>query len=124
MPPWSAPWLSPGRRTTGCERPPIRACASTTRPPLFSRSSMLNLSLAEAADAIRRGKISSLELTRAALERARSLGPKLNCFALLDGDDALKAARKADRAPRKGRGPLHGVPLAHKDFFDRKGRAV
>jgi aspartyl-tRNA(Asn)/glutamyl-tRNA(Gln) amidotransferase subunit A len=85
---------------------------------------MLNLSLTEAADAIRRGKISSLELTRAALERARELGPKLNCFALLDGDDALKAARKADRAPKKARGPLHGVPLAHKDFFYRKGRAV
>lgn len=85
---------------------------------------MLNLSLTEAADAIRRGKLSSLELTQAALERARELGPRLNCFALLDADEALKAAKKADRARKNARGPLHGVPLAHKDLFYRKGKVV
>lgn len=86
---------------------------------------MLSLSLTEAADAIRRGKISSVELTQAALERARKLGPQLNCFALLDADEALAAARKADRGRRQAkRGPLHGVPLAHKDLFYRKGKVV
>lgn len=86
----------------------------------------LELSLCEAADAIRRGKVSSVELTQAAIARARTLGPALNCFALLDADEALAAAKKADRRPRRGkaRGPLHGVPLAHKDLFYRKGKVV
>ncbi len=86
---------------------------------------MLSLSLTEAADAIRRGKVSSVELTRAAIERARKLGPALNCFALLEEAEALAAARKADRS-RSGKacGPLHGVPLAHKDLFYRKGKVV
>ncbi len=84
---------------------------------------MLSLSLVEAADAIRRRKISSLELTQAAIERAGKLGAELNCFALLEADEALKAAKKADRA-RGRRGPLHGVPLAHKDLFYRKGKVV
>ena len=84
---------------------------------------MLGLSLVEAADAIRRRKISSLELTHAAIERAGKLGGKLNCFALLEANEALKAAKKADRARGK-RGPLHGVPLAHKDLFYRKGKVV
>jgi aspartyl-tRNA(Asn)/glutamyl-tRNA(Gln) amidotransferase subunit A len=86
---------------------------------------MLSLSLIEAADAIRRGKVSSVELTRAAIERARKLGPALNCFALLDADEAMAAAKKADRSRKgKARGPLHGVPLAHKDLFYRKGKVV
>lgn len=86
---------------------------------------MLGLSLTEAADAIRRGKVSSVELTQAAIERARKLGPALNCFALLDEAEALAAARKADRGRKgKARGPLHGVPLAHKDLFYRKAKVV
>lgn len=87
---------------------------------------ILDLSLTEAADAIRRGKVSSVELTQAAIARARKLGPALNCIALLDADEALSAARKADRSPKRGRprGPLHGVPLAHKDLFYRKGKVV
>ena len=86
---------------------------------------MLELSLVEAAEAIRRGKVSSVELTKAALERAQKLGPKLNCFARLEPEEALAMARKADRA-KKGakRGLLHGVPLAHKDLFNRKGKIV
>lgn len=87
---------------------------------------VLDLSLTEVADAIRRGKVSSVELTQAAIARARKLGPALNCIAFLDADEALAAARKADRSPKRGRprSPLHGVPLAHKDLFYRKGKVV
>lgn len=87
---------------------------------------VLELSLTEAADAIRRGKISSVELTQTAIARARKLGPGLNCFALLNAEEALAEARKADRSLKRGqrRGPLHGVPLAHKDLFYRKGKVV
>lgn len=82
------------------------------------------LSLAEAASAIARRKASSVEITEACLDRIVRIGPKLNCIAGVDADAALTAARKADRALKRGRkrGPLHGVPLAHKDMYYRKGR--
>ena len=86
----------------------------------------LDLTLVEAADALARGEVSSTELTRAALARARDLGPKLNCIARLDEADAMRAAEQADAERKKGGklAPLHGVPLAHKDLFYMKGKVV
>ena len=85
----------------------------------------LDLSLAEAADGLARGEFTSVELTRAALERAREIGPKLNCIARLDADDALQQAETADRERKEGKkGPLLGVPLAHKDLFYLRGKVV
>lgn len=85
---------------------------------------ILNLSLTEAAAAIRNKKISALEATQACLEQAQRMQPHINCFISIEADDALKAARAADRALKRGGrlGALHGVPLAHKDMFYRKGR--
>jgi aspartyl-tRNA(Asn)/glutamyl-tRNA(Gln) amidotransferase subunit A len=84
---------------------------------------MLDLSLTEIAAAIRKRKISSLEATRACLEQAQRVQPHINCFISIEAGDALKASRAADRALTRGArvGPLHGVPLAHKDLFYRKG---
>ncbi len=84
----------------------------------------LELSLTAAAAAIRDKRVSSLELTRAALARARALQPACNPFVRIDEDEALSAARACDSELAAGRlrGPLHGVPLAHKDMFYRKGR--
>ena len=85
----------------------------------------LDLTLTEAADALARGDVSSVELTRAAIARARDLGADLNCVARLDEEDAMRAAETSDRERRNGaRGPLHGVPLAHKDLFYMKGKVV
>ena len=87
---------------------------------------MNDLSLVEAADALARGEVSSVQLTQTAISRARESGSKLNCIARLDADDALRAAEQADRERQQGkaRGALHGVPLAHKDLFYRKGKVV
>jgi aspartyl-tRNA(Asn)/glutamyl-tRNA(Gln) amidotransferase subunit A len=78
------------------------------------------MTLIEAAEAIAAKRVSARELTQAALDRFERLGKKLNCAIALDPDAALAAAEKADKAP--ARGPLHGVPLAHKDMFYRAGR--
>ena len=87
--------------------------------------SSLDLTLTEAADGLARGEFTSVELTRAALERAKELGSKLNCIARLDEQDALQQAEAADRERKAGkRGPLHGVPLAHKDLFYVRGKVV
>lgn len=85
-----------------------------------------SLTLAEVAAAIRAGRVSSVEATEACLARLKRRGgpDDLNCVAGIDEDAARIAARTADDALRKGRetGPLHGVPLAHKDMFFRRGR--
>jgi aspartyl-tRNA(Asn)/glutamyl-tRNA(Gln) amidotransferase subunit A len=86
-------------------------------------SDILDLGLTELAAAIRKRKVSSHEATRACLERAERLQPHLNCFISIEADAALKAARAADRSLARGSKPglVHGVPLAHKDLFYRKG---
>ena len=85
-----------------------------------------HLTLCEAAAAIRGRRLSSREVVQAAVERAERLQPRLNAFISLDGDRALADADRADAALARGEtvGPLHGVPLAHKDMFYRAGRTV
>ena len=87
-------------------------------------SAILSLSLTEIAAAIRAKKISSLEATRACFERMHQIQPKTNCYIAIEEEEALKAARAADRMRGKSArlGALHGVPLAHKDMYYRKGR--
>jgi aspartyl-tRNA(Asn)/glutamyl-tRNA(Gln) amidotransferase subunit A len=82
-----------------------------------------SLTLREAAAAIARGEMGAEELTEACLDRVERLQPKLNCFIRVTADAARAKARVADKAVKAGRplGPLHGVPLAHKDMFYRAG---
>jgi aspartyl-tRNA(Asn)/glutamyl-tRNA(Gln) amidotransferase subunit A len=82
-----------------------------------------DLSLAEASQAVRHRETTSLSLTESILARIGSLQPDLNCFVRIDADVALASAERADREIDAGhyRGPLHGIPLAHKDMFDRTG---
>jgi aspartyl-tRNA(Asn)/glutamyl-tRNA(Gln) amidotransferase subunit A len=86
----------------------------------------LSWSLVAAAAALRRGAISSEDLTGLALARIDALQPTLNAFISVDRDRALGAARGADARLASGETtrPLHGVPLAHKDMFHRAGRAT
>ncbi len=46
-----------------------------------------------------------------------------NAFIAIWGERALEQARERDRELAQGRwrGPLHGIPLAHKDCFTRAG---
>jgi aspartyl-tRNA(Asn)/glutamyl-tRNA(Gln) amidotransferase subunit A len=82
------------------------------------------LGLVELAEAIRCRRLSSREASEAALARAAAVQPVLNAFIAIDEAGALAAADAADEALARGEpvGPLHGVPLAHKDMFFRKGR--
>jgi len=67
--------------------------------------------------ALAAGDLSSLEITRALLERIAAHG-ELGAFLATDAEAALVQARRADE--RRGRGdagPLTGVPVAHKDIF-------
>jgi len=78
------------------------------------------------AAAIRRRKVSSLEVTKAMIARIEAWQPALNAFARVETEAALKSAKAADRALSSGKakGPLHGVPLAHKDMYYEAGKVV
>ena len=82
------------------------------------------MSLCEVAQAIRKKRVSSLEVVRACIERAKAVQPAVNCFIAIEEDEVLRAARVADRAVKRGAklGPLHGVPLAYKEWSMRRAR--
>jgi aspartyl-tRNA(Asn)/glutamyl-tRNA(Gln) amidotransferase subunit A len=76
--------------------------------------------IADAGRALRSGKYSSEELTKAYLKAIAELQPQLNAFITVTGERAMNEARQLDRELKAGkdRGPLHGIPLVHKDLYD------
>lgn len=80
-------------------------------------------SIAEAAARLRAGNLSCVALTELCLARISELQPKLNAFITVTGDLALATARERDAELASGhdRGPLHGVPIVHKDCYDTAG---
>jgi len=83
------------------------------------------LGLTEAAQAIASRQVSSEEVTQACLQRIDQWQASRKAFIRLDAEPALAAAKQADAqlAQRSFQpGPLHGVPLAHKDLFYRAGQ--
>ncbi len=79
--------------------------------------------LSEVADAIAAGRITSVQATEACLARIEEWQPRTNAFLGLYRCKALAQARVLDQelAAGKRRGPLHGVPMAHKDMYYRAG---
>jgi len=68
-------------------------------------------------------KVSPVELTEAVLARAERLQPVLNCFITIAGEQALAAAKVAEKAVMDGQplGLLHGTPFAAKDLVNTAG---
>jgi aspartyl-tRNA(Asn)/glutamyl-tRNA(Gln) amidotransferase subunit A len=87
------------------------------------RDGLISLSCVGLAAAIRERRTTSVAAMEAVLERAQAVQPRLNCFLRIDADAALAAAHLADREVARGyvRGALHGVPMAHKDMYYRRG---
>ncbi len=84
---------------------------------------MHELTIAQAADAIRTRTVSAVDLMEALLARSRTLDPKLRVWETLDEGAALEAARsaQAEVVSAGAKGPLHGVPIGIKDIFNTKG---
>jgi amidase len=72
---------------------------------------------------LRARKVSAREVLEAHLRRIAEVNPKVNAIVTLVPEWAMEAAKRADEAAAKGRflGPLHGLPIAHKDLQDTKG---
>jgi len=83
---------------------------------------MHDKTIAELVANLRRGDLTSSDLTRHYLERIERLDPRLNSFISVDMAGAMAAARRADERLRQGEGgPLTGIPIAHKDIFCTMG---
>jgi aspartyl-tRNA(Asn)/glutamyl-tRNA(Gln) amidotransferase subunit A len=67
--------------------------------------------------------MSCVELTNQCLDQITKLNPRLNAFLTVTEESARARARELDRELAGGtdRGPLHGIPIAHKDLIWTKG---
>lgn len=82
-----------------------------------------NLSAVEAADRIREGWFSSVDLVKACLAHIDATDGQVRAWAHVDREGALAQAEQADQIRRAGRamGPLHGIPVGLKDIIDTAG---
>lgn len=80
-------------------------------------------SASELARMVRAREVSAVEVVTAHLDRIDRVDHEINAIVTLTGDAALADARRADRALVAGEevGPLHGVPVVHKDLHDTAG---
>ncbi len=90
---------------------------------MADRQDLGYLGIGEAAAALASGKLSSLDLTEAVLDRIERLNPTLNAYTLVMADSARADARAADSriAADRQLGPLDGIPIAIKDVIDTEG---
>ncbi len=83
---------------------------------------MPTLTIHESRVLLRRGEISSVELTQAYLDRIALLDPQVHAYLHVDADLALAQAAAADARRAAGEdAPLLGVPLAVKDVITVRG---
>ncbi|MCI4429513.1 MAG: amidase [Burkholderiales bacterium] len=80
---------------------------------------LISASASDAAQAIRSGEISSVQLVQACLARIRDVEPQVHAWQFLDEAHALAQARARDAERSEGRagGALHGVPVGIKDII-------
>src|SRR5215210_5503424 len=86
-------------------------------------SSLCFMSAVEMARLIRTKKLSARELLAAHLKQIERVNPKVNAIVTLAPEMAAEAAAKADemQAHKEKLGPLHGLPVAHKDLVETRG---
>lgn len=76
----------------------------------------------ELREAYASGKLSSVEVTTAVLDRIAEVNPALNAFTVVMAEEALRDAAKADKQRREGHdAPLLGIPVTIKDAYDVAG---
>jgi len=95
--------------------------ASTHAEP--AASALWFTSAVEMAALIRAKKLSAREALAGHLKQIERVNPKVNAIVTLDAETASAAAAKADEKQARGEalGPLHGLPVAHKDLLNTKG---
>ncbi|MPY87589.1 MAG: hypothetical protein GEU99_06690 [Luteitalea sp.] len=116
----------PGLAHSAVGEPAALPVVPQSRPSSPSAGGALDLpalTITEAASQISRKQLSPVELTEAVLARIDALDPRVGAFITVAGDQAMEAARVAEREIQRGRyrGPLHGIPVGVKDTHYTKG---
>jgi aspartyl-tRNA(Asn)/glutamyl-tRNA(Gln) amidotransferase subunit A len=85
---------------------------------------LADLSLVDAAEAVRKREVSAVALLESCLANLDRDEAAVNATVWVDREGAFAAARDADAVLQAGGpiGPLHGMPLAHKDMYYQAGR--
>jgi aspartyl-tRNA(Asn)/glutamyl-tRNA(Gln) amidotransferase subunit A len=80
-------------------------------------------SATELAERLRKGEVSSREVTEALIARADEVDPKLNAFLERTSERAFDEAEAADsrRASGEARSAYDGIPIGYKDIFVTRG---
>ena len=86
-------------------------------------SDICSLSAVALARLIRAKELSARDLVRAHLAQIERVNPSVNAIVTLVADQAMARAGLADEELAHGRdiGPLHGLPIAHKDLQPTRG---
>jgi aspartyl-tRNA(Asn)/glutamyl-tRNA(Gln) amidotransferase subunit A len=80
-------------------------------------------SIHELSKLIREQRISPVAIVETCLKRIQQLNPKLNAFITILANEARRQAKLAEVEIKAGnwRGPIHGIPVGIKDFYDTAG---
>jgi aspartyl-tRNA(Asn)/glutamyl-tRNA(Gln) amidotransferase subunit A len=125
----AADWNEDAERSPASDAAPTASSrwaarpAEPTPPANGHAVTPLGPAITSLAPRIACGDITSERITEEALDVIRTLNPRLNAFITVMADEALTAARSADKAIAGGRhlGPLHGIPVSLKDLIDMAG---
>jgi amidase len=96
---------------------------ASQQPRAAVRSELCEMSAVELASRLARKEVSAREVMAAHLAQIERVNPKVNAIVTLVADRAMADAAGADEtiAGRGPTGPLHGLPVAHKDLVDTAG---
>lgn len=100
---------------------------TTTTPPSellpMSQDALVFMPATELAARLRRRDVSAREVLDAHLAQIQRVNPRVNAIVTLAEERARADAARADEAIAGGTalGPLHGIPMAHKDLVDTAG---
>jgi amidase len=99
--------------------PPLESLLEAQAPA----PSLCFMSAVEMAQLIRAKKLSAREALAEHLKQIERVNPKVNAIVTLVPEMAAEAAAKADemQARNEKLGPLHGLPVAHKDLMETRG---
>lgn len=99
--------------------------AGPTLASLPARDVLPGQAIATLARRIRSGELRISDLVEASIARAEATQPRHRAFIEIHAERARARARQLEEELARGhdRGPLHGIPLAHKDCFEQVGRA-
>ncbi|MCA1554992.1 MAG: amidase, partial [Chloroflexi bacterium] len=89
----------------------------------MNTSEICFLPATELARLIHTKQLSARELMEAHLAQIARVNPKVNAIVTLLPERAMDGARQVDEQLARGEtiGPLHGLPIAHKDLVDTEG---